>query len=115
MTNLPVGQGQPPNNAEVAAYVASLIVKASSGALYGLSGHNSKASGQFIQIHDSATLPADTAIPKVILWVPGLSSFTIDWGNYGRWFKNGIVICNSSTGPTKTIGSADCWFDVQLV
>ena len=31
----------------------------------------------------------------------------------GREFESGLVICNSSTDATKTIGSADTFFDVQ--
>ena len=100
-------------NATTSAYAASLIVKASAGVLRSITGYNSKASGQFIQIHDSATLPADTAVPKVIFYVPATSNFSFDMNQYGRSFAAGIVICNSSTGPTKTIGAADCWFDVQ--
>jgi hypothetical protein len=70
-------------------------------------------SAQFIQLHDAAALPADTAVPEVFITVPASSNFSIDFGQYGRTFVNGIVICNSTTGPTKTIGAANCWFDVQ--
>lgn len=104
----------PASNATVAAYVASKIVKASSGRLFGLTGYNSKSSAQFIQLHDSATLPADTAIPVFLISVPASSSFSIDFGMRGRSFANGIVVCNSSTGPTKTIGSADVYIDAQF-
>lgn len=101
------------NNSTSAAYVASQVVKPNPGTVVGVTGYNSKASAQFVQLHDAASLPADTAVPAVTITVPASSNFSIDFGNFGRAFSTGIVICNSSTGPTKTIGSADCFFDVQ--
>lgn len=104
-----------PVNATTTANAASLIAKAGAGILYGLTGYNAKTSTQFIQLHDSATVPADTAVPKVVFAVPASSNFSLDYGEYGKSFASGIVICNSSTEATKTLGSADCWFDVQYV
>lgn len=112
---MPFGSQDPPQNYSSAAYEASAVVKSSKGALYGLSGYNSKASTQFIQIHDASALPADTAVPKITITVPASSNFSVDFGQYGKWFQNGIVVSNSSTGPTKTIGSADVFFEVRFV
>lgn len=101
-------------NATVTAYATSLIIKATPGKLIKINGYNSKVLAQFIQIHDSATLPADGAVPAVVINAATVANFSIDFSPNGRLFANGIVICNSSTGPTKTIGLADCWFDAQL-
>ena len=97
------------------AYEASNILKASAGVLYGLTVHSSRTSAQFIQLHNTTTVPADTAVPVWVMYVPASTTVAVDFGLFGRSFATGITVCNSSTGPTKTIGSADCWFDAQFV
>lgn len=110
--NLINTQPYPGKSSDSTAYESYRVASTIRATLYGISGYNSKSTGQFVQIHDVAALPADAAVPKVILWVPGQSNFSYDTSGMGMLFTNGIVVCNSSTGPTKTIGSADCWFNV---
>jgi hypothetical protein len=97
-----------------AAYEASHILKASAGKLIGLFGYNS-GPAQFYQLHDSATLPADAAVPALTFTVPTLSNFSLDLPPTGLDFIHGIVVCNSSTGPTKTIGSGDSFFTAEVI
>src|SRR5690242_7612676 len=47
------------------ALEASHIAKASGGNFYGIFGYNSKTTAQFIHCYNSATLPADTAVPRI--------------------------------------------------
>ena len=101
------------SNINTTAYAASLVVKASAGKLFEIRGYNSSASAQFIQVHDAASLPADTAVPEEMITVPASSNFNIVFST-GKSFATGIVVCNSSTGPTKTIGSADCWISAEF-
>jgi len=93
------------------AYEASHVIKATAGKLHGFSGYNS-GPAQFIQIYNSATLPADTAVPIIIIKIAATDNFSWDSGGKPYPFATGMVIGNSSTGPTKTIGAADCWFNV---
>lgn len=103
------------NNSTTTAYAANLVVSTVGVTVYGLSGYNSKGSAQFIQIHDASSLPADTAIPSFLMTVGASSNFSHSFGDKGMQFQSGCVVCNSSTGPTKTIGSADCFVNVQYI
>jgi hypothetical protein len=92
------------------AYEASHVLKASAGQLVSVAGYNSKTSAQFIQLYNSTTVPADTAVPVLVFTVPASSNFSYDVPVTGLPFSTGIAVANSSTGPTKTVGSADCYF-----
>lgn len=95
--------------------VASKIGLAAPGRLFLLVGYNAKTSAQFIQVHNSATLPAEAAVPEYTFRVEATSNFSIDLSLYGDYFDAGITVCNSSTQSTKTIGSADCSFTMLVL
>jgi hypothetical protein len=101
------------DQSKTTAYAASLVVKAAPGVIRSIHGYSSRGSAQWVQLHNTTSLPADTAVPDVIATVATVANFVIDFGEDGYYCSTGITICNSSTGPTKTIGSADCWFVVK--
>ena len=96
------------------AAAASAIVKARAGAVYGWNVTNCNAAARWLQFFDSATLPTDTSVPlfSIPLAIGGSSNITLV---RPRIFLKGIVVCNSSTAATKTIGAADSLFDIQYV
>lgn len=104
---------EPFNNPSI-AYEAARIVKSGPGILFGFTVYNSNAAAQFILVFDTNTVPADGAIPACVFTVAGLSNLPVQWIP-GRTFTVGCVLLNSSTGPTKTAGSADCFFDAQYL
>lgn len=97
------------------AYETSRQVKNGSGVIYSVLGYNSKVSAQFIQVFNSPVAAADGAIPLFIFVVGASSNFNLDFGERGKYLNQGIYVCNSSSGPTKTIGSADCWFNISYI
>lgn len=103
-----------PLNVFSPAYSASLRVFAGAGQLYGFSGYNSGSAG-FVLWMNASLLPADAVAPSGFIAVPAATNFSVDWGQYGRHFDVGCFLVYSSTGPTKTIGAASCFFDAQYV
>lgn len=104
-----------PRNSTNPALASSLVAMEGQGRLIGFTVSNTKASAQFILLFDSNALPADGAVPRMSFSVPASDAKAVYFGSSGRWFHQGIILCNSSTQGTKTIGSADCIFDVQFV
>jgi len=104
-----------PVSANSTVLANSIIAKSGQGKLFGFTVYNSNASSQFILLFDANSLPADGATAACVFTVAGSSNLGVNWDLPGRWHTRGIVLCNSSTEPTKTIGAGDCFFDVQYV
>jgi hypothetical protein len=101
-----------PSNATSTALEVSRVVKASAGTLYGLSGYTTTA--QFVQVYNATAVPGTGGTPVVTFPVEANKPFSIDFGITGRVFSTGICVSNSTTGPTRTAGASDTWFDVQF-
>ena len=105
----------PVKNVAQAALSSGTMVVVGAAKVYGLTINNTKASAQFIQLHNVSATPADAAVPVWCGTIPASTSQVIDFGFHGMDFSLGVYVCNSSTSATKTIGSADCQFFVRSV
>lgn len=86
----------------------ALLAKDAKGVLFQIQGYNSLAGTQFLQVHDAASAPADTAVPVLVIALAASAPFSLQFTIAPCEFQNGIYICNSTTGPTKTLGAANC-------
>lgn len=94
---------------------ASGVIKASAGKLYVVTVTNDNGAARWIQFYNTTSVPADTAVPVISVKLAAGAAMQLSWGALGRYFSTGICWANSTTGPTKTIGSADTEIDVQYL
>jgi hypothetical protein len=104
-----------PRNAASPALASSIVAMVGAGRLLGFSVSNTKVSSQFIQVFDLGALPTNGAIPVQSIDIATVVAKAVSFAYDGRWMTRGIVIANSSTQGSLTLGSADCLFDVQYV
>ena len=100
------------------ALEASSVSKASAGVFYGLSGHNTLGSAQWILVYNSATVPANGAVtPIAVIRVAASSPFSFDTGKFGIYCSAGISWSNSTDATifNKTLGAADCFVNVAFI
>lgn len=105
----PTGSTSPSNFKNVGAN-ATLNVKASAGKVFSLYCHNSNAASRYVQLFNTATVPATgVTVPDFCFLVPpgnqtviGTDFFT----NAGCAFATGIAFAFSTTRDVYTAGSA---------
>lgn len=90
------------------ALVASRIISTVHAKLLSVIVYNSAAVEQFIQVHETAAVPAEGSVPALpAIPVAAGAVVQFDVGGLGIDL-DAITICNSSTAATKTIGAANC-------
>lgn len=102
-----------PDNYKSAGLANSIVIPMSHK-LYGFTVTNTNVSPQSILFFDLTALPADGTVPDSVFDVGGSTTSGVLWVP-PRKVLRGVVLCNSSTPGSKTIGAADCFFDVQAL
>lgn len=93
---------------------ASAVVKTGPGTFYSVTMTNTNADARFLQVFDARDLPADGAVPLFSRSVAIGDAITLTW-TVGHTFNVGLIVCNSTTAASKTLGSADSIFDVTFI
>lgn len=88
---------------------ATLNVKSSTGNIFSLYCNNANAASRYIQIHNTATIPAGGAAPVLSFLIPPTSQIIVGtdfFTNEGLNLSTGIAFAFSTTRDTYTAGSA---------
>ena len=94
--------------------LASHVVIPSNVIIDGFSVYNSNAADQFLLLFEGGLVPGAGAVPLMAAKLPTKQASGFAFTPNGRFCENGLVLVNSSTDSTLTIGAADCFFDVQV-
>lgn len=98
------------------ALAKSAIIKAAPGRAFQINVTNTGGSTEYLQIFDSATVPADASVPLLSIVVLAGATAGVDFGFWGRGFSAGITVCLSSTQATKTlVGTSVGFFDATYL
>lgn len=87
----------------------TLNIKASTGNVFALYCNNENASDRFVQLHNTATVPAPAATPVYTFRVPATGDVLIGtdfFTNSGASFTTGIAFAFSTTKDTYTAATA---------
>lgn len=103
-----------PLNSVSAALEKARVVPLGSGYLYGFTITNTNAAARFVMLFDASSVPATGAVPILAKSVPAGDAVGFQWWP-PRAVQVGIVVCNSTTQATLTLGAADSLFDVQYL
>lgn len=104
-----------PSNAQSPALANSIVASLGTARLYGFTATSTNVAAQFIQVFDESGVPSNAKIPVFTVNVAAASTVSVYFGSMGRTFDRGIILANSTTQGTLTIGAADTLFDVQYV
>lgn len=88
---------------------ATLNVKATPGNVKAVHCRNINAAAHYVQLHNTATVPAGGAVPLYTFLVPATSAITIGdtfFGEHGAHFTTGIAFAFSTTEATYTAATA---------
>ena len=95
-----------------AALEASRVVKATPGAVASAVMFNNNGATRYLQLHNAAALPANGAVPFMVIPVPTATSVALPITFSRVPLSVGIVVALSTTAATLTIGAADGLFTV---
>jgi hypothetical protein len=102
-----------PPNATSPALASSIVAATGVCRLYGFVATSTNVAAQFVLAFDALKVPANGTLPLFAVNVAAASPAVAYYGSVGRSFDHGIVLANSTTQGTLTLGAADTIFDVQ--
>lgn len=109
-----ITQGAAPSTSSSAAAEASRVIKASAGSLFSATMFNNNGATRYLQAFNAAALPVNGTVPVFSIPVLTGASETLLLGDLGLTFSTGIVLANSSTATSLTIGAADSLFTASF-
>lgn len=104
-----------PVNATSPALASSIVATTGVCRLFGFTATSTNVAAQFVLVFDALAVPANGTVPLYAVNVAAASSVAVYYGSVGRSFDRGIVVANSTTQGSLTIGAADTIFDVQYI
>jgi len=91
------------------------VIKASPGKLFGVTVTNDNAAARYIQFFNLTAVPANGVAPDFVIKLGIGAVIQLDFGMMGKYYSTGICWCNSTTGATKTLGSADTYVEARYL